>query len=91
VVIFPNCKINLGLYVIRKRKDGFHDLETIFYPVALCDALEIIHIPDIEEETTITVTGLAIDNDPAENICLKAYYLLQKDFDLPVVKIHCCC
>jgi 4-diphosphocytidyl-2-C-methyl-D-erythritol kinase len=88
VVIFPNSKINLGLHVIRKRKDGFHDLETVFYPVPLCDALEIIHVPAIEEKTAITVTGLAIDNDPAENISLKAYYLLKKDFDLPVVKIH---
>ena len=88
MVIFPNCKINSGLHIIRKRKDGFHDLETIFYPVPLCDALEIIHVPGNTGETTITVTGLAIDNSLTENICLKAYYLLQKDFELPVVQIH---
>ena len=87
MIVFPNCKINLGLHIVRKRPDGFHDLETIFYPVPLCDALEIIRVPDKAGETTITVTGLAIDN-PMENICLKAYYLLKKYFDLPVVKIH---
>jgi 4-diphosphocytidyl-2-C-methyl-D-erythritol kinase len=88
VIVFPNCKINLGLHVVRKRQDGFHDLETIFYPVPLCDALEIIRVPDNAGETPITVTGLDIDNNPMENISLKAYYLLKKDFDLPVVKIH---
>jgi 4-diphosphocytidyl-2-C-methyl-D-erythritol kinase len=87
MIVFPNCKINLGLHIIRKRNDEFHDLETIFYPIPLCDALEIISLPDAAE-TNITVTGLAIANNIKENICVKAYHLLKKDFDLPHINIH---
>ena len=85
MVSFPNCKINLGLHIVRKREDGFHDLETVFYPIPMCDALEIITTE--EKETTIHNTGIAIDN-ASDNICLKAYNLLKKDFALPTVTIH---
>jgi len=85
VVTFPNCKINLGLHIVRKREDGFHDLETVFYPIPICDALEIVLAG--EKETTIHITGIAIDN-AADNICVKAYNLLKKDFALPTVTIH---
>lgn len=84
MVIFPNCKINLGLHILQKREDGFHNLETIFYPIPLVEALEIIHA----NETSITITGLKIDSTEQENICIKAYHLLKKDFHLPAVKIH---
>ena len=86
MVSFPNCKINLGLQIIRKREDGYHDLETVFYPILLCDALEIIQTS--EKQTTITISGLTIDSGSGDNICLKAYNLLKKDFDLPAVTIH---
>jgi 4-diphosphocytidyl-2-C-methyl-D-erythritol kinase len=87
VIVFPNCKINLGLHVLRKRSDGFHDLETIFYPIPLQDALEIIHAPS--GSTEVFTTGLDTGVATEENICYKAWALLKQDFpDLPGVLIH---
>jgi 4-diphosphocytidyl-2-C-methyl-D-erythritol kinase len=85
VVLFPNCKINLGLNIVRKRTDGYHDLETVFYPVALKDALEIIRA----EETKFETTGFPVSGSTDDNLCIKAYNLLKKDFPgLPPVRIH---
>lgn len=88
MVSFPNAKINLGLNIIRKRADGFHDLETVFYPVALRDALEIL--PGTKEaNTNFFSSGLPIAGVPGDNLCLKAYHLLKKDFpDLPAIDLH---
>lgn len=87
MIVFPNCKINLGLQILNKREDGFHDLETVFYPVPFRDALEII--PNNNTETEFTGTGLTVDGNDADNLCVKAYQLLKKDFpQLPAVKIH---
>jgi 4-diphosphocytidyl-2-C-methyl-D-erythritol kinase len=91
MIVFPNCKINLGLHILRKRNDGYHDLETIFYPVPLTDILEIIvyHEHDRSSSIPFSVSGLAIDGDSASNLCLKAYWLLKKDFpDLPHIQMH---
>jgi 4-diphosphocytidyl-2-C-methyl-D-erythritol kinase len=87
VILFPNCKINLGLHITHKRADGFHDLQTIFYPLKLQDALEIIEHSDKSVPHSITVTGIPIDVT-GDNICVKAYQLLKKDFDLPPIQIH---
>ena len=85
MVVFPNCKINLGLNILRKREDGYHDLETVFLPVALRDALEIVHSSN---KTRIAITGIAAGN-PDSNLCLKAYSLLKKDYpQLPEINIH---
>lgn len=82
---FPNCKINLGLRVLRRRDDGYHQLETVFYPLPLKDALETIR----SGKLTFTATGLTIPGDPSANLCLKAWHLLKKDFpELPSVDIH---
>ncbi len=84
MVSFPNCKINLGLQVVGKRADGYHDLETIFYPIHLKDIIEII--PDNSFE--FTVSGLAINGKEDDNLCYKAYHLLKKDFPwLPNIKL----
>lgn len=88
MVLFPNCKINLGLHVLRKREDGFHDLEMMFYPIALQDALEVIHNAQ-SSDVEFTASGLKVEVDKSNNICIKAYYLLKQDFpDLPPVKMH---
>jgi 4-diphosphocytidyl-2-C-methyl-D-erythritol kinase len=84
MVSFPPCKINLGLHIIRKRADGFHDLETCFYPVPWTDILEIIPADIL----SFTTSGTVIPGNDADNLCLQAYYLLQKDFNLGSVKIH---
>jgi 4-diphosphocytidyl-2-C-methyl-D-erythritol kinase len=85
VISFPNCKINLGLNITGKRPDGYHDLETVFFPIAIKDVLEII----TSDKTEISLSGNEIDVKPEENICLKAYQLLKKDFpELPAIKIH---
>ncbi len=86
VVAFPNCKINLGLNIIGKRNDGFHDLETVFYPIEFNDVLEII--ADGNDSNELTVTGLPVIG-AQNNLCSKAYDLLKKDYPhLPFVKIH---
>src|SRR5688500_17533520 len=80
---FPNCKINLGLHIVRKRDDGFHDLETVFLPIPFTDVLEILP----SDKPDFTVTGLQVD--AGTNLCVKAYALLKQDFPgLPAVKMH---
>jgi 4-diphosphocytidyl-2-C-methyl-D-erythritol kinase len=89
VIVFPNCKINLGLHILQKRADGFHDLETVFYPVALQDALEIVQNPSPASTIQFNTSGLKIDSSVEDNICFKAYQLLKKDFPgLPSIKMH---
>ena len=89
MLVFPNCKINLGLNILCKREDGFHDIETIFYPVQLLDALEVIQHPHSTSAVEFTCTGLMIDGEEEDNLCLKAYQLLKKDHpQLPAVKMQ---
>jgi 4-diphosphocytidyl-2-C-methyl-D-erythritol kinase len=85
MIQFPNCKINLGLSILAKRTDGYHELETVFYPIGISDALEILP----SENLSLTQTGIAVPGDPAQNLCLKAYHLLKKDFpQIPAVQMH---
>ncbi len=86
MIAFPNAKINLGLDIIGKRTDGFHNLETVFYPINLCDALEIIKTPNTA--TSFKSSGLKIPGELKNNLCLKAYELLKEEFDLPNIKMH---
>lgn len=90
MVLFPNCKINLGLNIVRKRADGYHDLETVLYPVGWRDALEVISDHNAANNgIRFTNSGLAIEGDSRNNLCVKAYRLLQNDFpQLPPVQIH---
>ena len=90
MICFPSCKINLGLRITEKRADGFHALETIFYQITLTDALEIIIEPETSAAPiTFTSSGLAINGDPSDNLCYKAYYLLKKDYpSIPNIKMH---
>ncbi|WP_319229422.1 4-(cytidine 5'-diphospho)-2-C-methyl-D-erythritol kinase [Draconibacterium orientale] len=84
MITFPNAKINIGLNVVEKRPDGYHNLETIFYPVKLADALEVVDA----EETAFSSSGIEIDATAENNLVYKAYSLLAGDFDLPPVKMH---
>lgn len=84
MITFPNAKINIGLNVVSKRDDGFHNLETIFYPVGLSDALEI----NYAKKTEISFSGIPIDAEPEKNLVFKAYDLLKEEFTIEPVKIH---
>ncbi len=84
MISFPNCKINLGLHVVGKRPDGYHDLETLFLPVMeLCDELEIVEGP-----LAMHQDGIALDNTPEDNLCMKAWRLLHDEFGIPSVTIR---
>ena len=89
MVVFPNAKINLGLRILEKRNDGYHELETVFYPLPLYDALEIIRRPDDGNGLQFRSSGLTIAGDINDNLCVKAYELLKRDFPaLPAVIMH---
>ncbi len=108
MIVFPNCKINLGLQILNKREDGFHNLETIFYPIPLRDALEVVRaqsepVPtfagvegsdgvierNLDNDISFNSTGLTIECDSHNNLCIKAYDLLKKDFPaLPSIQMH---
>jgi len=86
MVDFPNAKINLGLNIIGKRPDGYHNIETVFYPVPFRDVLEIIPAPD--DIFSFHTSGLMIPGNNRNNLCTKAYYLLRDDLSLPPIHMH---
>ncbi len=83
----PNCKINLGLHVVGKRPDGYHDLQTLFLPVhSFCD--ELVIEPTTNPHTTMHQDGFVLDNAPDDNLCIRAYRLLHDEFGIPPVTIR---
>jgi len=84
MVVFPHCKINLGLHIVSKRSDGYHTIETCFYPVPWTDILEIIK----SETFAFSCSGISIPGKEEDNLCIKAYQLLRKDFGLSPVHIY---
>jgi 4-diphosphocytidyl-2-C-methyl-D-erythritol kinase len=84
MVVFPPCKINLGLSVLSKRPDGYHNLETCFYPLPWYDVLEVIPA----ETFLFTLTGNVVAGKPEDNLCARAYRLLKEEFELDPVNIH---
>lgn len=84
MITYPIAKINIGLLITDKRPDGFHNLETIFYPIQMQDALEIVEA----DEFSFSMSGLELDGNPQENLVVKAYELIKNDFNIPPVKIH---
>jgi 4-diphosphocytidyl-2-C-methyl-D-erythritol kinase len=84
MVCFPFCKINLGLRVLGKRSDGYHEIETCFYPVPWTDILEILP----SGAPAFTYTGLPIPGSPSDNLCARAYRLLKTTFGLPPIALH---
>src|SRR6478609_1200256 len=89
MICFPNIKINLGLRVINRRTDGFHTIESVFFPVNFCDMLEVV-VDKTALPGTIhfTSTGLPIAGNPDDNLICKAYQLLHAQYNLPGVHIH---
>ena len=86
MITFPNAKINLGLNIVARRHDGYHDISTLFYPVDIKDALEIV--PAKGDATTLSLSGNAVDCPVEKNLVMKAFRLMQSMFDLPEVDIH---
>lgn len=86
MIKFPNAKINLGLNIVAKRADGYHDISTAFYPIGLTDVLEIV--PARSGSSSLTVYGRAIDCPSEKNLVMKAYRSLQSEFHLPPVEIY---
>jgi 4-diphosphocytidyl-2-C-methyl-D-erythritol kinase len=87
MVFFPNAKINLGLHVIGRRPDGFHNIETVFYPIPLCDAAEILRSDD--NDLSFNYTGINLPGNAEDNLCIKAYRLLKNDIPtLPGIQFH---
>ncbi|GJM27570.1 MAG: 4-diphosphocytidyl-2-C-methyl-D-erythritol kinase [Cyclobacteriaceae bacterium] len=84
MVLFPHAKINLGLQVIEKRRDGFHNIISCLYPVGWCDILEVLEAGKL----TFKTSGLNIPGSPEQNLCLKAYNLIRELHDTPPVHIH---
>lgn len=87
MVTFPNAKINLGLDVVEKRPDGYHNLETVFFPVPLQDILEITVAEENAPDYTFTMHNAVFDGDNNENLVVKAYKILAADYKLPKVKM----
>lgn len=86
MILFPNAKINLGLRIIERRNDGFHNIETLFVPIALCDVLEFTNSET--PRNTIKVTGLLQENDPEDNLVLRAWELMYEKYNIPHLNIH---
>ncbi len=87
MIRFPNAKINLGLNIVNRRPDGYHDIETVFYPIALEDSLEIVPAAD-GCTTSLTCHGRKVDCPMEKNLVTKAFRLLQAEFALPDVEMH---
>ncbi|HET6226908.1 MAG TPA: 4-(cytidine 5'-diphospho)-2-C-methyl-D-erythritol kinase [Bacteroidia bacterium] len=89
MITFPNAKINIGLNIIEKRPDQFHNLESVFYPIQLKDALEVIEnkskgVTGIQ----FTSSGISIPGTNEDNLCCKAYHLIRADYFMPPVTVH---
>lgn len=88
LIVYPNCKINLGLNVVRKRSDGYHDLETVFYPVPLCDKLEAVVGEGAEGTCSLAISGNKIEGELSDNLIVKAYRMLSADHILPHINFN---
>ena len=84
MVVFPNAKINLGLDIVSKRNDGYHNISSCFYPIPYSDILEIVP----SKELQFNSTGIPIPGDTEDNLCLKAFHLIRQDYSIPNVNIH---
>lgn len=84
MIVFPNAKINIGINITGRREDGYHNIETVFYPLPIYDVLEALP----GDSLTFESSGLEIPGDQEDNLCIKGYHLMKKDHDLPPLNIH---
>lgn len=88
MLLFSPAKINLGLQVLRKRNDGFHDLQSLMYPIPFSDLIEIMPLAHGKDPLEFIQSGLRFPGDREDNICIQAWELIQQDIKLPSLKIH---
>ncbi len=88
MICFPNAKINIGLNVVAKRPDGYHNIETVFFPIPLKEALEVVHLTDNSAPYVWSNSGIEVDTPAENNICIKALHLIKQNHDLSPIQIH---
>ena len=88
MITFPNAKINIGLQVTERRPDGYHNLDTVFYPIPMNDALEVIVTEGADYDCRLHISGISIEGDTDNNLVVRAYRLLAADYTLPPVDIY---
>ena len=88
MILFPTAKINIGLYITEKRADGFHNIETLFYPVPFCDALEFVKSDIQTISDSLVVTGIELIGNPDDNLIIRAIKKLRARKEFPILKIH---
>ncbi len=86
MLFYPNAKINIGLNIVEKRPDGYHNIETVFYPIGLRDMLSV-EPSEVSTDYTWSTDGIAMEGDPEDNLIIKAYCLLQSEYEIPPVDI----
>lgn len=88
MLLFPNCKINLGLNIVKKLPNGYHLIETVFYPIDWCDILEITESTNLKQPFRLKQTGLSINGNSEDNILYKTYLLIKELKKLPNLTVH---
>jgi 4-diphosphocytidyl-2-C-methyl-D-erythritol kinase len=86
MLLFPNAKINIGLNIVNKRPDGYHNIETVFYPIGLCDVLDV-QVSESCSDYSFSASGIPIDGDPENNLIVKAFRLLRSQYQFPPIDI----
>lgn len=85
MIVFPNAKINLGLNIVSKREDGYHNIESVFFPIPVCDVLEII--PTENQEKNFTLEVIDLPDDGKMNLVEKAYNAISKKYQIPPIEV----
>jgi 4-diphosphocytidyl-2-C-methyl-D-erythritol kinase len=86
MILYPNAKINIGLNVVERREDGYHNIETVFYPIGLTDVMEVLP-SETCSDYSFSSSGIEIGGDPEDNLIIKAYRLLQSEYNIPPIDI----
>ena len=88
MIYFSPAKINIGLQILNKRTDGYHNIQSVMHPVGLCDILEINTLPSANQTFLFSQSGIRFEGDQQDNLCLQALELFRKETPLPPVQMH---